>query len=135
MTAPGRPTPPPGPASPGTLVFVYGTLKRGGANHHRLADQTFVAATRTTPGWTLYALEGYPGMVAAPGDADGVTGELWRVDDTTLAALDEFEGVPEGLYRRERVPLAGPPANAMPEAYVYARSVAGRRRLGSTWPA
>ena len=28
-------------------VFVYGTLKRGGANHHYLRDQKFLTAERT----------------------------------------------------------------------------------------
>jgi gamma-glutamylcyclotransferase (GGCT)/AIG2-like uncharacterized protein YtfP len=30
-----------------TPLFVYGTLKRGGSNHHQLASQTFLGPART----------------------------------------------------------------------------------------
>ena len=115
-------------------IFVYGTLKRRGLNHQYLAGQRFVGEARTAPGFCLYELDGYPGLVAEPADRDGVTGELWDVDDGWMKILDDFEGVPEGLYRREPVPLREPASQASAEAYVYARTVAGRRRLGSTWP-
>ena len=122
------------PTLPATVpIFVYGTLKRGGLNHHYLSGQRFVGEARTIPGFRLYDLDGYPGMVPDPVDNEGVTGELWEVDTPCLAALDEFEGVPEGLYRREIVPLAAPHANRPVTAYIYARTTAGRRRVGSTW--
>ena len=115
-----------------TLLFVYGTLKRGGSNHRFLAGQKFLGAAHTVAGFTLYALDGYPGLVRAP-DAAGVTGELWAVDAACLAKLDEFEGVDEGLYARETIALAPPFAATPAEAYVYLRSVAGRTHLGKTW--
>jgi gamma-glutamylcyclotransferase (GGCT)/AIG2-like uncharacterized protein YtfP len=114
-------------------LFVYGTLKRGGSNHGFIAGQRFVADARTVAGFRLYELDGYPGMVADPADTDGVTGELWAVDERCLRALDEFEGVHEGLYRRAPVALAGLAESATAETYLYARSIAGRKRLGSTW--
>ena len=70
-----------------TPLFVYGTLKRGGSNHHHLAGQTFLGPARTTPGFTLFSLGAYPGLVAAPADTRGVTGELWSVDAACLARL------------------------------------------------
>lgn len=114
-------------------IFVYGTLKRGGSNHRYLAGQTFVGEARTTAGFTLYQLEGYPGLVVDPTDREGVTGEIWSVDPNCLAALDELEGLAEGLYRRVVVGLLPPHDRAAIEAYVYARPVDGRARLGSTW--
>jgi len=36
-----------------TRIFVYGTLKRGGRNHHFMAGQQFVGEARTAPGYTL----------------------------------------------------------------------------------
>ncbi|MDB6169112.1 MAG: ytfP [Verrucomicrobia bacterium] len=116
------------------LVFVYGTLKRGGSNHAFLAGQEFIADARTPPGFTLYVLDEYPGMVAEPSDSDGVTGEIWFVDGECLRQLDLLEGIAEGLYERVSVPLVSPPAEGAVESYLYAQSVAGRRRLGSTWP-
>lgn len=116
------------------LIFVYGTLKRGGSNHHFLADQVFVGAARTAPGFRLHDLGGYPGMVPHAGDRDGVAGEIWEVDDACLRRLDGLEGLAEGLYRRARVPLLPPFADRGSEGYLYARSVAGHRDIGGTWP-
>jgi protein phosphatase len=116
-----------------TLVFVYGTLKRGGSNHRHMDGQAFVGTARTAPGFALYELEGYPGMVAKPGAPEGVTGEVWSVDGRCLAELDELEGVPQGLYAREAVPLEAPFSDRRVEAYLYLKDVAGRRALGHTW--
>jgi gamma-glutamylaminecyclotransferase len=117
-----------------TLVFVYGTLKRGGSNHAHLAGQTFLGEARTARGFQLYQLSGYPGMVAEKSPrAEGVTGEVWSVDAATLEQLDRLEGLAEGLYRREPVPLLPPFNHHVVETYLYARSVQGRHELGSTW--
>jgi gamma-glutamylaminecyclotransferase len=115
------------------LVFVYGTLKRGGSNHHFLAGHAFVGKAHTVPGYTLYNLDGFPGMVPCADDAEGVGGEVWTVDDGCLAVLDELEGTTEGLYRREAVALKGSFANQTVEAYLYLRGVGNRQRIGSEW--
>ena len=118
---------------PATLLFVYGTLKRGCSNHHFLAEQKFVGAVCTAPGFRLYNLGGYPGMVARPDDRDGVTGEIWAVDTAALRRLDGLEGLDTGLYRREAVPMLAPFAGQRIESYLYNRSVKNRRDLGGTW--
>lgn len=116
-----------------TRVFVYGTLKRGGDNHAHLAYQQFLGEARTPPGYTLYSLGDYPGMVRAADDTAGVTGELWVVDDSCLQQLDLLEGVAEGLYERVSIKLATP-ADAQPvETYLYLGNVTGRPALGSEW--
>jgi gamma-glutamylcyclotransferase (GGCT)/AIG2-like uncharacterized protein YtfP len=58
------------------LVFVYGTLKRGGSNHHYLAGQQYLGAAHTVPGFNLYSLGTYPGLVTDPAATCGVAGEL-----------------------------------------------------------
>jgi gamma-glutamylaminecyclotransferase len=116
-----------------TLLFVYGTLKRGCSNHAILAGQEFVGPARTQPGYRLFDLGGYPGIVAMPDDREGVNGEIWSVDAEALARLDAFEGVHEGLYRREPLPLLPPFAARPVDAYVSALGVTGRREVGSTW--
>ena len=116
-----------------SLVFVYGTLKRGCSNHHHLAGQTFVGLARTRPGFWLFDVGGFPGLVAHPTDADGVAGEVWLVDPGCLERLDELEGVAEGLYRRAGIPLESPFAESAVEAYLYPHSIAGRTELGSSW--
>lgn len=114
-------------------IFVYGTLKRGCKNHRHLAGQTYVGEARTAPGFRLCDLGSYPGMVPAPADHEGVAGELWDVDAATLACLDDFEGVPEGLYNRVRVPIITPPDTPHADAYLYARSVEGLPEIGPVW--
>ncbi len=126
-----------------TTLFVYGTLKRGGSNHHHLAGQTLLGLARTAPGFTLFSLGAYPGLVAAPTDAHGVTGELWSVDAACLARLDALEGLAEGLYRRAPIALIHPvartqpatsPAIAAAETYFYLRDLSGHPHLGARWP-
>jgi gamma-glutamylcyclotransferase (GGCT)/AIG2-like uncharacterized protein YtfP len=116
------------------LIFVYGTLKRGGSNHHFLAGQTFVGEGSTEPGFRLYALDGFPGMIRRPDDREGVRGEVWSIDAGCLKRLDILEDIAEGLYVREPVPLQAPFVAQTVEGYLYARSVEGRREVGSVWP-
>lgn len=115
------------------LIFVYGTLKRGGSNHLYLKGQAFVGEARTEPGFRLYALDGYPGMIPLPSDRDGVTGEVWSVAPEALTQIDSLEGIDVGMYRRETIPLLAPFARLSVEGYLYARPVKGRLDLGSTW--
>ncbi|CAM2993926.1 gamma-glutamylcyclotransferase family protein [Rariglobus hedericola] len=118
-----------------TRLFVYGTLKRGCKNHHHIAGQTYLGEARTAGGYRLYDLGDYPGMVAAPDDRDGVTGELWEVDDRALTHLDDFEGVNEGLYLRAPINLVNTTASetASAHTYLYARATAGCAVIGTTW--
>jgi len=121
-------------ASPRTFLFVYGTLQRGGVNHSMLSDQTFVGEARTAPGFRLFDLGEYPGMVADPGSPISVKGEVWSVSDEALARLDAFEGVPEGLYRRVAIRLQEPFGADLVETYLYAQEITGRSEIASgTW--
>jgi gamma-glutamylaminecyclotransferase len=114
-------------------VFVYGTLKRGGSNHRFLAGQQFLGEATTAPGYTLYSLGGYPGMVRSINSTHFVTGEVWNVDDACLAKLDKLEGIDEGLYARESIPLQPPFADQVVDTYLYLRGLEGRGHLGSVW--
>jgi gamma-glutamylaminecyclotransferase len=115
-----------------TLVFVYGTLKRGGSNHFHLAGQEFSGEAETGPGYVLYELGGYPGMVVGAG-GPGIRGEVWSVDDECLARLDVLEGLAEGLFARSSVRLCAPFDGRSVDAYFYLPGVDGRARLGKSW--
>ncbi len=117
-----------------TRVFVYGTLKRGCRNHHYLAGQQFLGKAMTSPGYILFSLGDYPGMVRSADQNHHVVGELWAVDRAGLSALDELEGLAEGLYERVPIGLAAPFADLPVESYLYLRSLEGHRPLGSVWP-
>lgn len=84
-------------------VFVYGTLKRGMWNHHKMGDSELVAQA-SVPG-KLYDM-GLPCYIM--GDEGTVLGELYLVEQDKLKALDYFEGYRESapessFYLRSRV--------------------------------
>ncbi len=124
-----RPTSPPAPrpSRHGALVFVYGTLRSGAAQHARLAgatllDHGFVRGR-------LYAPGADPGAVLGGPARDRIAGEVFRLRRPVrdLAALDAYEGlVPEGEYRRVRCSVATRHLGRIRAwIYVYDRSVAG----------
>jgi len=115
------------------LLFVYGTLKRGGTSNGFLASQRFVAEARTEPAYRLYQLEGYPGMVAASPGGCSIEGEIWEVDAACLERLDKWEGTDTGLYARVPARLLPPNSALKVEAYLYLRSVEGCPDLGTTY--
>jgi gamma-glutamylcyclotransferase (GGCT)/AIG2-like uncharacterized protein YtfP len=104
------------------LVFVYGTLMRGGANHDvlRRLGGSFVTAATTRSPRTLVDLGPYPALLALGSreDAAPVTGEVWEITDAALRELDAFEGVPD-LYLRERLTVGSAGRGDAIEAFVY----------------
>lgn len=83
------------------LVFVYGTLKKGHVNHHWLLGASFQGVAVLT-GLVLHDLGPFP--MAIPGDRQ-VLGEVYEVDGSVLALLDQLEGCPR-LYNRMQLTLA-----------------------------
>lgn len=114
-------------------LFVYGTLKSGHCRDHMLGGQRFVGTAVTADGYRLYDLGPYPGLVA-DADAGGVRGELYEVSPGRLALIDVEEGVPEGLYRRGPVRLAGPSAWLAAETYFFLGDIRGFPDAGGVWP-
>ena len=86
------------------LLFVYGTLMRGGCNHGALAGQRFLRDAVTRPKYLLLNLGDYPGLVLAQNDGRAIHGELYEVERRLIADLDRIEGAPE-LYRLELVEI------------------------------
>ena len=85
-------------------VFIYGTLKRGFANHEAgLADASFIGRFRTRTAFPLVVGGKWfsPYLLDEPGDGQRVFGEVFGVSDEILARLDRMEGthLPED-YRR-----------------------------------
>jgi len=95
-----------------TLVFTYGTLKRGFSNHALLqdlfltGDAVFVGAASTaSPLPLVCGPYRVPFLLNLPGSVGchRVKGELYSVTARGLARLDELEGVSRGHY--ERLPI------------------------------
>ena len=88
------------------LVFVYGSLRRGGAGAMsiRFPDAKFIAEAKVSG--SLYDLGAYPGLLLNESKSL-VTGEVYEVDDETLNQLDDFEA--SSHYRRKgvEIPLCG----------------------------
>lgn len=85
------------------LVFVYGTLRRGGAGAMsiRFPNSKFIADA--TVRGSLYDLGAYPGLLLNEANSS-VIGEVYEVDDETLKRLDEFEA--SSNYRRKQVEIS-----------------------------
>lgn len=106
-------------------LFVYGTLKRNGESHGRLRgpDVQFVGPARLKG--KLYALRGeeFPGAVVTTAPNRFVKGDLFALRDPQkiLPDLDEYEGVEEGLFRRQLVNVWARGRRIRAWAYLYAR--------------
>jgi gamma-glutamylcyclotransferase (GGCT)/AIG2-like uncharacterized protein YtfP len=81
-----------------SLLFVYGTLRKGGENHALLEHARFVGAATTAERYALF-VDGIPFLASMP-PVHRVRGEVYAVDDATLARLDELEGHPRWYERR-----------------------------------
>lgn len=141
-------------------LFVYGTLRRGGAApreiRRRLEEGADHLGPARTRGRLLVAGSGsYPALVR-DGVGGPVTGDVYRLRDPggVLEALDRYEGRRSdgsGLYRREAVPVrlvgsgpgeppdgpdedAGDGKRLLAWTYIYNRDTAGMEELeGGDW--
>ncbi|WOL17441.1 gamma-glutamylcyclotransferase [Canna indica] len=90
-----------------TLLFFYGTLKRGFPNHSLLSDlirsgdAAFIAAGRTARRLPLVVGPfSIPFLLHLPGSGCRVAGELYALSPRGLTIIDEFEGITRGHYER-----------------------------------
>jgi gamma-glutamylcyclotransferase (GGCT)/AIG2-like uncharacterized protein YtfP len=105
-------------------VFVYGTLTEPERVAEVLDSYVYVGPATL---FGLHLVEGqYPTL--APGGE--TAGRLLRTEE--LAALDEYERVGDGLYRRVSVPLEAPDGHPG-EAAVYVGDP-DRLDADATWP-
>ena len=96
--------------SPREMVFVYGTLRRGGSNHFRMEGAEFITAGRIYG--RMYKIDWYPGLVLDDA-GDDIIGEVYAVDIKMLGSLDSFENVSAGdtegsEYRRVETTVTRP---------------------------
>lgn len=85
------------------LVFVYGTLRGGGAGAMsiRFPDSKFIATAKVSG--NLYDLGAYPGLRLNESNSL-VMGEVYEVDDEILNKLDDFEA--SSNYLRKQVEIS-----------------------------
>lgn len=85
------------------LLFVYGTLMQGMRNNQYLEKATLRGPAQTKSEYELVSNGSIP--VARPG-TESIKGEVYEVDDETLANLDVVEEVQSDLYDRTEIELA-----------------------------
>ena len=89
-------------------IFVYGTLKRGYPNNPLLEGSEFRGEAVTVPAYKMVATS-FPVIMPDP-SGKPVAGEIFTVDDATLARLDQLER--EGRsYDRVMIDAALPLSN------------------------
>lgn len=117
-----------------TLLFIYGTLKRGHCRHQAMAGQQFIADVATEPHYRLVSCGNYPGLVhAVNGKGLSIRGELWNVNEACLDRLDRIEGVDEQLYERTAVKLSGQYASLDVQTYYFLGPSENLPDIGNAW--
>ncbi|KAE8784650.1 putative gamma-glutamylcyclotransferase [Hordeum vulgare] len=111
-------------ASAATMVFVYGTLKRGFPNHPRLAafNCPFAGAASTAaPASLVIGPYSVPFLLPTPTPSSGrlVSGELYSASPSAVADLDLLEGTHLGVYERRRITVVVNGATKEVEAEAY----------------
>jgi gamma-glutamylcyclotransferase (GGCT)/AIG2-like uncharacterized protein YtfP len=79
-------------------IFVYGTLKKGGALNAALNNSKFVKKD-VVEGYDMYDLGSFPAIT--PGEGK-VYGELYLINEEIESLLDRIEGYPY-LYNKKEV--------------------------------
>src|SRR5262249_42369782 len=87
-----------------------------------LASQRFLGEARTRPLYSLFHLIEHPGLVRCEQGGTVIHGELFDVDVSLLALLDQLEGAPD-LFRLE--PVAVEEMDGPVYAYFYQRETRG----------
>lgn len=114
-----------------SLIFVYGTLKRGERNcQHFLKKEEYVRDAVTKPCYRLYDNGSYPLLLEDEETGKAIQGELWRVSARTIASLDRLEGVPY-LYKREYLKIMD--VDEPVQGYIYQDSVELFRECSPVW--
>ena len=112
-----------------TYLMTYGTLRSGKRNNYLLNDATFVGKVKTKPKYRLFDCGHYPCMIEST-DGYSVEGELYLVNEHTLAVLDQLEGVPV-LYKRTTIEIEDCPHSV--QGYIYQRDVSRFKECGKAW--
>ncbi len=108
-------------------VFVYGTLKKGGRNHHLLENASFVGEAVSLKKYILqgkkhpYPLAtpyGYVQNRVSPECAGFLAGEIYEMDRKTLKLLDRLEEHPH-YYIREKELFRLIPEGKSVKAFIY----------------
>jgi len=105
------------------IYFAYGANMERVAMRRRCAS-AIALGPATLRGWRYVIAQGYGSVARAPGEC--VFGILWRLTPRDLAALNTFESLDSGLYRRAMLTVELGTRRAL--ALVYVARQGGRPR-------
>jgi gamma-glutamylaminecyclotransferase len=103
-------------------IFVYGTLKEGFRNFHHNQGVRVAGDFVTVQAFPLFIIgqSGLPWLLHEPGRGHRVTGQVFEVDERSLAAMDALERVDEpGWYARRSLEVAPATGGAVFVAFAY----------------
>jgi gamma-glutamylcyclotransferase (GGCT)/AIG2-like uncharacterized protein YtfP len=110
------------------LHFAYGSNMDRSALRRRCPTAEALGVARLE-GWRfLITVDGFAGVARTPGST--VHGVLWDVRPRDLAALNAYEGLAAGLYRRVTLPVMQDGQRRAALVYLPRRSVGGRPKAG-----
>ena len=110
------------------LHFAYGSNMNRAAMRRRCPTASAIGPARLD-GWRFVITRGgYASIVPAPGAS--VHGLLWQLGPRDLAALNTYEAIDRGLYRRRTILVAGAGGRVPALVYVARDNRAGRPRPG-----
>lgn len=75
-------------------ILVYGSLRRGMQAHRFMRNTKFVEEVKL-PGYDMFAISWFPGIIPNPENKEGVTAELFEIpegQEHVVKELDYFEG-------------------------------------------
>lgn len=120
-----------------SLIFVYGTLKKGQSRASFLNDSPYLGEAKTLPLYHLYSVnEMYPALVEATQSNVCLTGlevegEIYEITQYVLGRLDVVEGVGFGLYKRRPIELIEDYGEV--ESYFWGGDLDGLFDIGCRW--
>lgn len=82
-------------------LFVYGSLRRGAEEHHKMEGAKFVESAHTVPRYRLVPVRSFHALTTG---SESVSGELFEVSMEKLLELDDWE---YGIFARHVIELEG----------------------------
>ena len=104
-------------------IFVYGTLREGYPNHHHNVGVRKTGTFRTVEQFPLviYGPRYSPCLIYSPGEGYPVRGEVYQLDDSGLAMMDQLERVEAADgYRRLQISVTSETQLQLGAVTVYA---------------
>jgi len=110
------------------LHFAYGSNMDRAAMRRRCPGAVAIGPARLADWRFIITRDGYASIVPAPGEA--VHGVLWRLGPRDLSALNAYESLDSGLYRRRMLGVQWGGRFLRALTYVARTRHAGRPRPG-----